>query len=130
MPEELLYWQQLLRGSGEGWFEVTLLASLFLVLIFRPERIENRALFRAACLLFALAIIAPPALRLGVSLLAGSLQSVYQPYRSMPIESPIVLSLLGVVKPALLGASVLCGLLSLFPGKPQPRAEPARHPLE
>ena len=111
MPEEFFYLQQLFRGSGEGWIEVTLLASLFLVLVFKPERIRNRGLFLTACLLFALAIIVPPALQLCVGLLAGSLQSVYQAYRSMPIGSPIVLSLLGVVKPALLGGA--SGALSI-----------------
>jgi len=130
MPDEFLYLKQLFGGAGEGWFDVTLLASLFLVLIFKPERIENRALFRTACLLFALAIVVPPVLRLCVTLLAGSLQSSPQPYRSMSTESSIVFSLLNTVKPALLGSSVLCGLLSLMPGKTRQRIEAARHPLE
>lgn len=130
MPEEYFYLKQLLGGSGEGWFEATLLASLFLALIFKPERIENQGLFRAACLLFALAIIVPPALQLCMSLLVGSIQSSSQTFRSMGGASSIVMSLMNVVKPALLGASVLCGLFSLIPGKPRQRMEAARHPLE
>jgi hypothetical protein len=129
MPDEFFYLKQLFGGSGQGWFQVTLLASLFLVLIFRPERIENRGLFRTACLLLALAIIVPPALQLCMSLLIGSLE-LHQVSRSMAGGSSMVMSLMNVVEPSLLGASALCGLLSLMPGKARQRIEAAKHPLE
>jgi hypothetical protein len=55
----MMYLGQLLGGVQQVWLQVALLVSVFAVLTWRPERIRNASLFHVACLLFALALIAP-----------------------------------------------------------------------
>jgi len=131
MPQELLYLRQLLGNSGQGWLQVTLLGFLFLVLVFRPERIYNRSLFRVACLLFALSVIVPPVLTLSVSLLADGAVSSSRNYRGMMSQAPHMLSLTATLESVLFGTSAMCGLLSLIPGRERKSPlEAAKHPLD
>jgi hypothetical protein len=50
---------QLLGGMSQIWPNVTFIACVFVVLIFRPERIARPSLFWLGCLLFTLSLIAP-----------------------------------------------------------------------
>ena len=131
MPQELLYLRQLFGNSGHGWLQVTLLGFLFLVLIFKPDRIVNRSLFRIACFLFALSVILPPLVTLSTSLLAGDTASSYSRSRAMMSGSPLMMSLSSSLGPVLFGISALCGLLSLIPDRErQNQLEVTKHPLE
>ena len=131
MPQELFYLRQLFGGSAQGWLQVTLLGFLFLVLVFKPDRIHNRSLFRVACLLFALSVIVPPVLTFGVSFLADGATSSYRNYGPTMGESPLMLSLTGVWAPVLCGTSAMCALLSLIPGREgKSPFEAAKHPLD
>lgn len=131
MPQELLYLRQLLGNSGQGWLQVTLLGFLFLVLVFRPERISNRSLFRVACLLFALSIIVPPVLTFSVSFLTDVATPSQRNYGGMMGESPLMWSLTRALETVLFGTSAMCGLLSLIPGRERKSPlEAAKHPLD
>lgn len=131
MPQELLYMRQLLGGGGQGWLQVTLLAFLFLILVFKPERIERPGLFKVACLLFVLSIVLPSVVTMSLSLVAGGAMSSYFRGSGMASEVPILVSLITLFEPALLAASVMSGLMALFPVRgSHSTTKPARHPLE
>ncbi len=129
MGQEIVYLQQIL-GAVSGLGHAALLTGLFIVLIFRPERIRSRTLFYLACWSLALSILLPPLVSLllgapGAGFLAGP--RGYSP--------PGGLSLIFMVAigsgPVLYGVSVLLGLLALVPGPRQPSPfQPPKHPLE
>jgi len=126
MPQELIYLQQLLSG-GTGWTQATLLASLFLVLIFRPDRIRSRTLFYVACWCFGLSLLISPTLNVLVSVLGTS------PFGGPrgPGGSPLVALVAYLSGPVLFGLAVLLALLALVPGPGQAtQFQPPRHPLE
>ena len=54
----------LLGGQMRSWLEAALLVCLFVVAVFRPERIRSMAEFRLACFVFALTVIAPTGVNL------------------------------------------------------------------
>jgi hypothetical protein len=135
MPDQLIYLQlfQQLFGSGTGWTHATLLASLFLVLIFRPERIRSRTLFYVACWCFALSVLVAPTLTALFSVTG------WNPFAGPsgpgvfggPGGSPLVTMVAYLSGPVLFGLSVLFGLLALVPGPRQDSPfQPPRHPLE
>ena len=129
--QELVYSGQLFAAAGHGWLEAAMLVFLFLVPVFQPERIQNRNLFRTACLLFALSIMVPPIVTTALSLFAQSAVPSSQGFGGMMVKSPLVVSLIIMMGPVLLGASVICGLLAVIPKPHAQRAmEPVRHPLE
>lgn len=130
---ELMLWKQLL-GGGQDWVPTVLLGCLFLVVLWRPDRIRSLALFRVAAVLLALSVMAPSVLNVLLGLVGDgpSLRS----YRSGSGGTG-VLPLLGSASgTVLLGLSILFALLSLGPGqtseRPEPRdpTTPRRHPLE
>jgi len=125
MQQELIYLQQILGATG--WTHATLLASLFLVLVFRPERIRSRTLFYIACWCFGLSLLISPTLNVLVSVLGSS------PFGGPrgPGGSPLVALVAYLSGPVLFGLSVLLALLALVPGPGQAtQFQPPRHPLE
>ena len=70
MQNELYYLMQLL-GGGQGLLQVAFLAGLLLIPVFKPERIHKPGLFKVACLLFAISIMAPSAISLIFSSIPG-----------------------------------------------------------
>jgi hypothetical protein len=130
MSQEMMYLQQLLGSGGSGWVSVTMLGGLLLVLIYRPNSIHNLFLFRAACWLLALSLVATPCLNL---LLGLMMVSVSGGMRFGSTSGPEVLHFCAnAVGPVLQGASILCGLFSLIPPISPRRYEsgPVKHPLE
>jgi Zn-dependent protease len=129
MPEEVFYLLQSL-GAASGLGQAALITGLFIVLIFRPERIRSRTLFSLACWSLGLSILFPALTNpflgaLGAGLFAGA--------RGYPGSGGF--SLISVVASgcgaALYGLSVLLGLLSLVPGPRQTSPfQPPKHPLE
>ena len=109
------------------------MACLFVMMLFRPERIRNPWLFQWAGLFLAFSVIAPPVLWLCIRLFAGDM-SVAGPRRSMPGGGGLA-SLLSSVQmasgPTLLGLGIICGVFALGPrAGDASRAQPPRHPLE
>ena len=137
--EELLYFRQFL-GGGQGLLQAGFLVGLFLVVIFRPERIRLHSVFIMAFVLFGFSIIAPSALTALFAVFDAPMGS----YRSSSAESRALLALQTAVGPGLFGLSVVLGLLSLIPApRPQRRyghslpptietaeLQPPKHPLE
>jgi hypothetical protein len=130
MPQELMYLQQLLGRSGEGWLSVTLLVGLLLALIFRPNTIHNLFLFRAACWLLALSVVIPPMSNLMISLFGVSRSGAFRMGTSFS-EAQLLVACTNTLGFIMQGASILCGLFSLLPPiSRQSYANPVKHPLE
>lgn len=55
------FWSMLQSQASHGrhWLEIAYLICLFLVLIYKPERIQSLFMFRGACLVFVLALLVP-----------------------------------------------------------------------
>jgi hypothetical protein len=51
--------QSLFGRLSEGWLAVAYLVSMFVVVIFRPQRVSDRDLFRWSYIVFALYLIVP-----------------------------------------------------------------------
>jgi len=129
MAQEILYLQQIL-GAASGLGQAALMTGLFIVLIFRPERIRSRTLFYLACWSFALSILLPPM----INLLLGAMGAgfVVGP-RGLPGPgASSLVSMIGIGSgPGLYGLSVLLALLALVPGpRQQTPFQPPKHPLE
>lgn len=50
---------QLLGGVTQVWPNVTFIICIFVILLFKPERIVKSSLFWLGCVLFALSLVAP-----------------------------------------------------------------------
>jgi hypothetical protein len=120
---------QLFFGNNGSWLTITVLAGLFVALIFRPKSIQNIMLFRAACVLFVASIAATPFLNILSSMLGPNLSG--GGYGSSS-DSRFLFSAINAIGPVLLGASVFCGLFALIPATTFRRDEdgPAKHPME
>lgn len=139
MPGTLLLLGQSLSGSGQGWvhishqgwIQVSLLVFLFLIVVFKPERIYRMTLFKVACFLFVGSIVVDPVLTLFLSLFAGGLGGSSPGVGAMLGRSPILFSLVITLRQVLFGASMLLAFMALFPNSGnEQRTEPARHPLD
>jgi hypothetical protein len=113
---EYLMLQQLGGGgaaaSAQVWLQVALLVCLFLAAILRPEVVRAKALFRMACVLFALSLLVSPTL----NFLLGYLLRLGNPgpaYGRMQGEMTVLLSFPSVISSVLFGLSLICGLCSL-----------------
>jgi hypothetical protein len=130
MPNELLFLRQMLGITADVWIAVTLLAGLLIVLIFRPERVQQWGLFRVACWLLALSVVIPPLLNVLISFMENPNLSSWRS-GSFRGESILLYSCVSLVGPLLQGISILFGLLSLIPKRPNSSPlGPAKHPLE
>ncbi len=129
MGSEILFLQQIL-GAVSGLGHAALLTGLFIVVVFRPERIRSRTLFYLACWSLALSILLPSLFSLllgaaGAGFLAGP--------RGYPPPSGLSLGFILAIGcgPVLYGLSVLLALLALVPGpRTQSPFQPPKHPLE
>jgi len=128
MPSEYLFLQQLL-GSVIGFGQATLMASLFLVLVFRPERIRHRGLFSLACWLFALSVLIPPVINLLLGALGGGLLANPRNLSGTGGYGLVLAVAMGC-GPILFGLSLLMALLALRPGPPPGPFQPPKHPLD
>jgi hypothetical protein len=129
MNNELLLYRQIFGTTVEVWLAVTLLAGLFIVLIFRSERVQKWGLFRTACWLLALSVLIPPALNFLIILPGNTASPSWQGSPLMGI-TPLLFCCIYLFGPILKGLSILFGLLSLIPETPGAPLGPARHPLE
>lgn len=59
MPSELLFLRQLFSQFSPNYLPVAMLAGILVVVIYRPERIHRRSMFRLSCVLLAASIVAP-----------------------------------------------------------------------
>jgi hypothetical protein len=131
MSQELISLQQLLGATG--WTHATLLASLFLVLVFRPERIRSRTLFYVACWCFGLSLLVSPILNVVFGALGASLfTGMRGPGGFGGPGGSVLVSLVAYLSgPVLFGLSVLLALLALVPAPGQATPfQPPKHPLE
>lgn len=128
MGKETFILQQLLGASSWYWTPMALLVCLFLVLILRPERIHRLGRFKAACLLLALAIVAPSVL----SFLAFAAMIPRVASLSGTTDLWLVIQgMNGSLGPILVGVGTFLGLTALMPSESRsPFSEPPRHPLE
>lgn len=102
----------LLYGGGtQAWAVAALLVCLFWTAVLKPERIRSLAEFRIACLLLALAIIAPTLAQLFV-LGSQAVDRPFGPQHSNDFSSTVFASAIG---PLLLTFSVILGLDSVIP---------------
>ena len=51
---------QLVSGVVLAWPNVVLMLTVFVLLIYKPDRLRSPALLRTACLLFAISVVLPP----------------------------------------------------------------------
>jgi hypothetical protein len=129
---EMMYLSQMVGGQGLAWVQVSLLACLFAMMLFRPERIRNPWLFQWAGLCLAFSVIAPPVLWLCSRIFVPDM-SVVGPARSMPGSglASLLSSMHMASGPTLLGLGIICGVFALAPrAGDAPRSQPPRHPLE
>ncbi|MBN2577718.1 MAG: hypothetical protein JXB10_01910 [Pirellulales bacterium] len=129
-PDKLMLYRQVLGTTGDVWLAVMLLVGLFLVLIFRPERVRQWGLFQIACWLLALSVMIPPVLNVLVALTESSSSPPWGSRSSLG-RFNVIISCVYLVGPFLQGLGILFGLLSLIPTRPAstPQA-PVKHPLE
>lgn len=128
MPQEI-FLQQLYMNSGLVWGQTAVMVSLFLAVIYRPERIHHPGMFRWACVLLVLSLVVPSVL---------SVALVWSGANPNPMRGPspmgasgTILALISPVGPVLFGLSVLFGLFALLPGPAiENRWQPPKHPLE
>ncbi|MCX7426086.1 MAG: hypothetical protein NTW96_10765 [Planctomycetia bacterium] len=130
---QMMYLSQMFSGQGMAWVQVALLACLFAMMLFRPERIRSPWLFRWAGLFLAFSVIAPPVLWLCIRLFVEDMSVVRSP-RPMASGGGLA-SLLSPIQmasgPTLLGLGIICGVFALGPrAGDASRAQPPRHPLE
>jgi hypothetical protein len=131
MQQNMMMLEQLLGLSGNAWLPVTMLVGLLLALIFRPNTIHNLTLFRAACWLLGLSLIAPTVINLLLTM--ASVNSYGgSPYGLAGNAPPFLYACGTAIGPVLQGASILCGLFSLLPPAAARHdvAGPVKHPLE
>jgi hypothetical protein len=130
MPQEFTYLQQIL-GSVFGLGQATLMASLFIVLVFRPERIRSRRLFSLACWLFGLSVLLPPILNALLGTVGAGVFTVARGNFPGSGGLGLVFVLAMGLGPVLFGLSLLFALLALVPGPRQESPfQPPKHPLE
>jgi hypothetical protein len=117
MNNELLLLRQLLGTAGDIWLSVTLLAGFIVVLVFRPERVQQWSLFRSACWMLALSVVIPPVLNV-LFTLSTNPGSPSWGMRSSSGEFSLIFYCSSLVSPSLQGLGILFGLLSLIPKIP------------
>jgi len=107
---EMMFDLKQMVGGGHALGQVALLVCLFMVFLYRPDRVRIRLLFALSCLLLACSIIVPPTLSV--------LMRFFQEWPTAPFKpvhkiSADLLELRNASGPALFGLSLLCGFASL-----------------
>jgi len=103
---------QLFGGMTQIWLNVAFIVCVFGVVMFKPERIHNLSLFRIACLLFALSIIAPS---LGMFLLSTATETVGSARRNPFGEITLSIKIVNLLAPLLFAGAFLAAISSLVP---------------
>ena len=117
----------LLFGGGQrSWAEAALLVCFFWVAVARPERIYSLPRFRTACILFALAMLAPVFVNL--FLVGGNANQMLFGRGGGGNQDPGVLIYLQAVAPTLFVFSFLLGIDSVMP-RPTPNIPRPAPPL-
>ena len=133
MPQDYVMLQLLNQSgnAGNGWLTSVLLVGLLLALVFKPERVNNWALFRVSCWLLAVSIVIPPILNTFMIITSGSAAFFRSPsIGSIGSSNYLMMSCIYALGPILLGISMICGLLAMIPSGYRPPLTPAKHPLE
>lgn len=103
---------QMLGGATRVWLEFGFLVSLFVVLIFKPERIRKLSLFQLACGLLSLSMIIPHLLVFVVDLSAGTgFGNRGAQNTDVDLTSKIVM----LAGPVTFAVAFLCAAFSLMP---------------
>ena len=141
MNEYLL--TQMLTGASTGgqFLPVAVVVIMFLVMIYKPDRIRSRPLFRWATSLYAAGVIVSPAVQMASMLTQFS--STTGSFGRSRADSSIWLSLGMSFGPMMMGIGLLLAFMSLSvrdPNAPSPRSPnvgpapaptpPKRHPLD
>jgi hypothetical protein len=111
-----------------NYAQLAILIGLLLVVIYRPERIHRPGMFRLACVLLAVSILALPV----TSAIATIWNMIYgNGLSGNRSDLVMLLSLLQVTEPILVAVSVCLVLFSLLPpSRPGSGPGPKQHPME
>jgi hypothetical protein len=125
---QLIYMQQLF-GGGISLLSVAYLVVLFTACLFRSQQIKSPRLFRWACTLFALSVVAGPLVNLfvGWTAMTGNISAA----GTSDVELTFLIS--NSVGLILLALSLICAFASMAPQqvfKSTEPAKPAKHPLD
>jgi hypothetical protein len=130
---EQMYIQMMYSGGGtfggSSLLTVTIIAALFLILVFKPERIQSAMLFRWACTLVGLSILLPSLVSVFFSVAVMGTTG-----QSAPGGLGGVMMLLSQLSgPVMLGLSVLAAFAALRPRPARAPIQPPvpqKHPLD
>ena len=137
--QEALYLRQMFGGGGSGWVQAVLVLCLFLVVLWKPERIRVPALFKMACMLLALSVVFPELLNScmwfwnlmfpGSQGSRGAMGGILG--RGSSGGPGLLFIISGLSGPVLTSLTLICGLFSITPatGRAALPMRP-RHPLE
>lgn len=99
----------LLEGMTFAWPNAILATAVFITLLYRPERITNRFVFKMGCVFFVLSLLAP-------SLVAAFLPAFS--VQGLPVQranaGSMMRSLFGLVQPLAFAIAFLCLVWSLL----------------
>ncbi len=133
--EQLLLWRQLFSDSS-AYMQIALMLCLFLVIVFKPERIRFPTRMKWSFLLLVAAVLSPTLMNLFLRIAAaGDMISFSQSsFRGQGSDSWL-LQLPGLVGPMMLASSILMGFSSLWIGTAEAQAAnkptpPPKHPLD
>ena len=99
----------LLDGMMFAWPNAIVAASIFLALLYRPERISNQLTFKIGCFLFAFSLVAPSIIAF---LPAFSMQNVPV---TRPSGGTLLAKFAGLLQPIVFSLGFLCLVSSLSP---------------
>jgi hypothetical protein len=105
---------QLFGGMTQVWLNVAFIVCIFGVLAWKPERIVNFTSFRAACLLFALSILAPS---FGVFVLDTATDVGGARGRSAFGEITTTMKIFNLLPPLFFACAFLAAISSLLPSR-------------
>jgi hypothetical protein len=136
MPRDFFVFQQLQQlfggGGAAAWLQVATLLGLLAALLYRPERIRMPVLFRVACVLLALSVLAGPTITGMLMFLQGLDSGGFRPGRGSDDLWMALGPLVNAAGPVLLGTSILLALIAVSPKprRPGDPPQPPRHPLD
>jgi len=99
-----------LLGGGYTLGQVALLVCIFVVFLYRPERVRVRSLFALACVLLACSVIVPPTMSVLINFFQDD---PITPFKATDKTTANLLEMRNASGPALFGLSLLCGFASL-----------------
>jgi len=103
---------QMLGNMTQVWLNVAFIACVFAVLMFKRERIVNVALFRTACVLFTLSLIAPS---VGLFLLSTVAEAASPMARKPFGEITVSMKVVNLLAPLLFAGAFMTAVSSMIP---------------